>query len=113
MKFFTDRVLFSGIQLAKYDCHSIERIELSSPSRNDLKPSRLLTIVALWYRKIRIILFVRISISLLQGIMLVYDITSEKSFDNIKNWIRNIEEVNDLFRLCSPLFSAYLAACVS
>lgn len=29
----------------------------------------------------------------LQGIMLVYDITNEKSFDNIKNWIRNIEEV--------------------
>ncbi|XP_025246186.1 ras-related protein Rab-8B isoform X3 [Theropithecus gelada] len=28
----------------------------------------------------------------LQGIMLVYDITNEKSFDNIKNWIRNIEE---------------------
>ncbi|KAJ8790411.1 hypothetical protein J1605_021488 [Eschrichtius robustus] len=27
------------------------------------------------------------------GIMLVYDITNEKSFDNIKNWIRNIEEV--------------------
>ncbi|XP_055048507.1 ras-related protein Rab-8B-like [Paramisgurnus dabryanus] len=26
------------------------------------------------------------------GIMLVYDITSEKSFENIKNWIRNIEE---------------------
>lgn len=30
---------------------------------------------------------------LLQGIMLVYDITNEKSFDNIRNWIRNIEEV--------------------
>uniref|UniRef100_A0A914RLG7 Uncharacterized protein n=1 Tax=Parascaris equorum TaxID=6256 RepID=A0A914RLG7_PAREQ len=27
-----------------------------------------------------------------RGIMLVYDITNEKSFDNIKNWIRNIEE---------------------
>ncbi|XP_041061190.1 ras-related protein Rab-8A isoform X5 [Carcharodon carcharias] len=27
------------------------------------------------------------------GIMLVYDITNEKSFDNIKNWIRNIEEL--------------------
>uniref|UniRef100_A0A158PP07 Ras-related protein Rab-8A n=1 Tax=Anisakis simplex TaxID=6269 RepID=A0A158PP07_ANISI len=27
-----------------------------------------------------------------KGIMLVYDITNEKSFDNIKNWIRNIEE---------------------
>ncbi|RXN03866.1 Ras-related Rab [Labeo rohita] len=27
------------------------------------------------------------------GIMLVYDITSEKSFENIKNWIRNIEEL--------------------
>ncbi|VDN53693.1 unnamed protein product [Dracunculus medinensis] len=26
------------------------------------------------------------------GIMLVYDITNEKSFDNIKNWVRNIEE---------------------
>lgn len=24
--------------------------------------------------------------------MLVYDITNEKSFDNIKNWVRNIEE---------------------
>lgn len=29
-----------------------------------------------------------------QGIMLVYDITNEKSFDNIRNWIRNIEEVS-------------------
>lgn len=28
--------------------------------------------------------------------MLVYDITNEKSFDNIKNWIRNIEEVQYL-----------------
>ena len=26
--------------------------------------------------------------------MLVYDVTNEKSFDNIRNWIRNIEEVN-------------------
>lgn len=26
------------------------------------------------------------------GIMLVYDITNEKTFENIKNWIRNIEE---------------------
>ena len=25
--------------------------------------------------------------------MLVYDITNEKSFDNIRNWIRNIDEV--------------------
>lgn len=28
----------------------------------------------------------------IQGIMLVYDITNEKSFENIKTWIRNIEE---------------------
>lgn len=28
--------------------------------------------------------------------MLVYDITNEKSFENIKNWIRNIEEVKHL-----------------
>ncbi|UMM12723.1 hypothetical protein L5515_001358 [Caenorhabditis briggsae] len=26
------------------------------------------------------------------GIILVYDITNERSFENIKNWIRNIEE---------------------
>ncbi|KAM9410336.1 ras-related protein Rab-8B [Pholidichthys leucotaenia] len=26
------------------------------------------------------------------GILLVYDITNDKSFDNIRNWIRNIEE---------------------
>lgn len=26
------------------------------------------------------------------GIMLVYDVTNEKSFNNIRNWIRNIEE---------------------
>ena len=28
-----------------------------------------------------------------QGIMLVYDVTHEKSFDNIRNWIRKIEKV--------------------
>ena len=27
-----------------------------------------------------------------QGILLVYDITAEKSFENIKTWIRNIEQ---------------------
>lgn len=32
--------------------------------------------------------------------MLVYDITSEKSFDNIKNWIRNIEEVKRFSSVC-------------
>eukprot|EP00127_Corallochytrium_limacisporum_P002525 Clim_evm82s128 gene=Clim_evmTU82s128 len=26
------------------------------------------------------------------GILLVYDVTKEKSFDNIKNWVRNIEQ---------------------
>ena len=26
------------------------------------------------------------------GIILVYDVTSERSFENIRNWIRNIEE---------------------
>jgi len=34
--------------------------------------------------------------------MLVYDITSEKSFANIKNWIRNIEDVS-VDNLCLPL----------
>lgn len=37
--------------------------------------------------------------------MLVYDITNEKSFDNIKNWIRNIEEVGalEVLLICSIL----------
>lgn len=26
------------------------------------------------------------------GIILVYDVTDAKTFDNIRNWIRNIEE---------------------
>lgn len=29
--------------------------------------------------------------------MLVHDITNEKSFENIRNWVRNIEEVISLF----------------
>jgi len=31
------------------------------------------------------------------GIMLVYDITNEKSFENIVKWLRNIDEVSVLF----------------
>ena len=34
------------------------------------------------------------------GIMLVYDITNEKSFDNIKNWIRNA--TCKLIKFCLP-----------
>ena len=30
---------------------------------------------------------------LTQGIILVYDITSQKSFDNITKWLKNIEMV--------------------
>lgn len=37
--------------------------------------------------------------------MLVYDITNEKSFDNIKNWIRNIEEVTTVHLQYSESFS--------
>lgn len=29
------------------------------------------------------------------GIMLVYDITNEKSFENIVKWLRNIDEVSN------------------
>uniref|UniRef100_A0A2K5VA02 small monomeric GTPase n=1 Tax=Macaca fascicularis TaxID=9541 RepID=A0A2K5VA02_MACFA len=39
------------------------------------------------------------------GIMLVYDITNEKSFDNIRNWIRNIEEVRPASTSHCPCFS--------
>ena len=30
-----------------------------------------------------------------QGIILVYDITSEQSFGNVSKWLRNIEEVRE------------------
>ena len=29
-----------------------------------------------------------------QGIMLLYDVTQESSFDNIRSWIKNVEEVS-------------------
>ena len=36
------------------------------------------------------------------GIMLVYDITNAKSFDNIAKWLRNIGELRDLtFMICN------------
>ena len=38
----------------------------------------------------------------LQGIMLVYDITQEKTFDNISKWLRNIEEVILTRKACDP-----------
>lgn len=49
--------------------------------------------------------------------MLVYDITNEKSFDNIKNWIRNIEEVftgqfRPSFRYLIPLNTLKLTCSV-
>lgn len=36
------------------------------------------------------------------GIMLVYDITNEKTFENIVKWLRNIDEVSIVinFLLC-------------
>lgn len=30
------------------------------------------------------------------GIMLVYDITNAKSFENISKWLRNIDEVSGI-----------------
>ena len=35
-----------------------------------------------------------ISHSYFQGFMVVYDVTNEKSFDNIRKWVREIEEVS-------------------
>ncbi len=33
------------------------------------------------------------------GIMLVYDITNQKTFDNISKWLRNIDEVSSLIKI--------------
>lgn len=35
------------------------------------------------------------------GIMLVYDITNEKSFENIVKWLRNIDEVSIVYEKTS------------
>jgi len=66
-------------------------------------------------KKNKKIFFFEIILFFIQGIMLVYDITSEKSFDNIKNWIRNIEEVypeNFQLKKTSKIFIGFLA-CIS
>ena len=39
------------------------------------------------------------------GIMLVYDITNKKTFDNISKWLRNIDEVNMLVTKHSSKYS--------
>ena len=44
-----------------------------------------------------------------QGIILVYDITNEKSFDNIKTWIRSIQEV----RLIMIIIIMMMTLCVN
>ena len=53
---------------------------------------RFRTITTAYYRGAMVSAFLSQCYPLLQGIMLVYDITNEKSFENIKTWIRNIEE---------------------
>lgn len=45
------------------------------------------------------------------GIMLVYDITNEKSFENIVKWLRNIDEViANYFNVCLLKLHATLFA---
>lgn len=40
--------------------------------------------------------------------MLVYDITSAKTFDNITKWLRNIDEVMSMTETVSCVVSCYL-----
>ena len=42
--------------------------------------------------------------------MLVYDITNEKSFDNIREWIKNIEQVSSYNGCC--IVPALCVGCV-
>ena len=58
---------------------SVTRPDPIAPARDTAGQERFRTITTAYYRGA-------------MGILLVYDITSDKSFDNIKNWIRNIEE---------------------
>ena len=53
----------------------------------------------------------------LQGIMLVYDITTVESFENISEWIRDVEEVTCpsvcLFICLSVCLCVHLSVCKS
>lgn len=42
------------------------------------------------------------------GIMLVYDITNEKSFENIVKWLRNIDEVISILRIQLTSFRPFV-----
>ena len=45
------------------------------------------------------------------GILLVYDVTDDASFTNIRNWMRNIEQhASDSVNKARPLLTAYTAA---
>ena len=45
------------------------------------------------------------------GILLVYDVTDDASFTNIRNWMRNIEQhASDSVNKARPLLTAYIAA---
>lgn len=51
------------------------------------------------------------------GILLVYDVTDEASFNNIRNWMRNIEQhasdnVNKVWLLCRVQVLVLLSPCM-
>lgn len=41
------------------------------------------------------------------GIMLVYDITNEKTFENIVKWLRNIDEVSITYSIYLQIYLLY------
>ena len=44
--------------------------------------------------------------------MLVYDITQEKTFDNIAKWLRNIDEVRNVFSMLLK-WGIFMKECIS
>ena len=47
---------------------------------------------------VNVVGMIKINIFLyMQGIILVYDITNQKSFENITKWLQNIEMVGDYY----------------
>ncbi|MCP9260353.1 RAB8A [Dirofilaria immitis] len=81
--YFSLEILVSERRVYCFDFRTTHSIIHSSPPSVNYSDTagqeRFRTITTAYYRGA-------------MGIMLVYDITNEKSFDNIKNWIRNIEE---------------------
>lgn len=95
--------MVSVCKLIRLECGLIHSywmaLMLSSVCRDTAGQERFHTITTSYYRGA-------------MGIMLVYDITNEKSFENIVKWLRNIDEVSIWYYSVQVSLGKMSASCV-